>query len=391
MGAVKDTKDLLIGLDGKRAVCNNTGLGNYSRYALNIMSMAFPSTRFRLYSPVAADNERLSPLLARGNVELAVPSLRFGGALARALWRTFDLPVTLKNDGVALYHGLSNELPLTISGVVPSVVTIHDLIWRRLPADYKAIDRKLYDWKYGRSARIANRVIAISECTRRDLVNDYGIDPAKIDVIYQGIDPIFTLDIDTARRQAIRAKYNLPEKYIVSVGTIQLRKNQMMAVEALAKLPAEVQLIFIGGTSGDYAAQVRRRVSALGLTDRVRFLDKVPFADLPALYADAVFSSYTSRYEGFGLPVVESLTVGTPVIAATGSCLEEAGGRGAVYVNPDDVDAYVEAAARLIDDRVYNDKLAGLGRRYVRRFSADAFAKATMATYNKAIIDFLYD
>lgn len=391
MAAVKDTKDLLIGLDGKRAVCNNTGLGNYSRYAINIMSLAFPSTRFRLYSPKAADNDRLRPLLARGNVELEVPSLRFGGGLSRAIWRTFDLPVTLKNDNVALYHGLSNELPLTIGRVVPSVVTIHDLIWRRVPGDYNAIDRKLYDWKYGRSARIANRVIAISECTRRDLVADYGIDPAKIDVIYQGIDPIFTLDIDTLKRQAIRAKYNLPEKYIISVGSIRLRKNQMMAVEALAKLPAEVHLIFIGDARGDYAGQVRRRASALGLTDRVRFLENVAFEDLPALYADAVFSSYTSRYEGFGLPVVESLTVGTPVIAATGSCLEEAGGRGAVYVDPDDVDAYVEAAGRLIDDRVYNDKLAGLGRRYVRRFSADEFAKATMATYNKAIIDFLYD
>lgn len=389
MAKVKDPKDLLIGLDGKRAVCNNTGLGNYSRYAVNIMSVAFPSTRFRLYSPVDAGNDRLRPLLARGNVELAVPQLRFNNGLSRAIWRTFDLPITLKKDNVALYHGLSNELPLTIGGVVPSVVTVHDLIWRRIPGDYNAVDRRLYDWKYGRSARIATRVIAISECTKRDLVADYGIDPAKIDVIYQGVDPIFTLDIDTFKRRAVREKYNLPEKYIVSVGTIQLRKNQMLAVEALAKLPPEVHLIFIGNARSPYAEEVRRRADALGLADRVRFLEGVPFEDLPALYADATLSSYTSRYEGFGLPVVESLTVGTPVIAATGSCLEEAGGRGAVYVDPDDVDAYAQAAMRLIDDRVYNDKLAGLGRRHVRQFSADAFAKATMGTYNKAIIDFL--
>lgn len=389
MAGVKNTKDLLIGLDGKRALCNNTGLGNYSRYMVNIMSLAFPSTRFRLYSPVAGDNERLRPLLSRGNVELEVPDLRFANGLSRAIWRTFDLPVTLKKDNVALYHGLSNELPLTIDGVVPSVVTIHDLIWRRVPGDYKALDRKLYDWKYGRSAKIATRVIAISECTKRDLMADYGIDPAKIDVIYQGVDPIFTLEIDTLKRQDIRARYKLPEKYILSVGTIQLRKNQLLAVEALAKLPADLHLIYIGKADGDYAAEVKSRVKALGLTGRIRFLEGIPFADLPALYADAVFSSYTSRYEGFGLPVVESLTVGTPVIAATGSCLEEAGGRGAVYVHPDDVEAYVQAAMRLLDDRVYNEKLAGLGRRHVRQFSADAFAKATMATYNKAIIDFL--
>lgn len=376
-------------MDGKRAVCNNTGLGNYSRYAVNILSLAYPSARFRLYTPVRRENDRLKEIIARGNVELASPSLRFDNGLSRAIWRTFDLPVTLKSDDVAVYHGLSNELPLTIKDVVPSVVTIHDLIWRRVPGDYKPIDRKLYDWKYGRSARIATRVIAISERTKADLVADYGIDPAKIDVIYQGVDPIFSLHIDTARRLEIREKYNLPEKYILSVGTIQLRKNQLMAVEALPTLPEPVQLIFVGKQQGEYAEKLRRRVEQLGLTDRVRFLTDVPFTDLPALYADAVFSSYTSRYEGFGLPVVESLTVGTPVIAATGSCLEEAGGRGAVYVNPDDVPAYVEAAQRLIDDRVFNDKLAGAGQRHVRVFSAENFARETMAAYNKAIVEFL--
>ena len=389
MARIKDKGNLLVGLDGKRAVCNNTGLGNYSRYAVNMLSLAYPSARFRLYSPVRGDNDRLSPLLARGNVELASPSLRFDNGFSRAVWRTFDLPVTLRGDDVAVYHGLSNELPLTIRDVLPSVVTVHDLIWRRIPADYRAVDRKLYDWKYGRSARIATRVIAISECTRRDLVNDFSIDPAKIDVIYQGVDPIFTLDIDTVQRQKIRAKYNLPEKYILSVGTIQLRKNQMMAVEALASLPPQVELIFVGRLAGDYGKRLAERVSALGLSSRVRFLENVPFADLPALYSYAVFSSYTSRYEGFGLPVVESLCSGTPVIAASGSCLEEAGGNGAVYVDPDDVAAYVQAASRLLDDRVFNDRLAGAGKRHVKRFSADSFAKSTMAVYNKAIIEFM--
>ena len=149
------------------------------------MSAAYPSTRFRLYSPAERDNDRLQPLLERDNVELAVPRLRPDCGLTRALWRTIDIPLDLRRDDVTLYHGLSNELPLTIGGVCPAVVTIHDLIWRRVPGDYSAIDRRLYDFKYGRSARLATRVIAISECTRRDLTADFGIDPAKIDVIYQ--------------------------------------------------------------------------------------------------------------------------------------------------------------------------------------------------------------
>lgn len=381
-----DTQSLIVGLDGKRAVCNNTGLGNYSRYALNIMSAAYPGTRFRLYSPVDRDNDRLRPLLGRDNVELFAPSLKFGG-VGRAFWRTFDMPLQLRRDDVAVYHGLSNELPLTIKGVCPSVVTIHDLIYRRVPGDYAAVDRRMYDFKYRRSAKIATRVVAISECTKRDLISDYGIDESKIDVIYQGVDPIFTLPVDTSKRLEVKAKYKLPEKYIISVGTVQSRKNQQLAVEALAGLPASVELIIVGRMDGAYAAQVREAIARRGLSDRVRHLQNVPFADLPALYACASASTYTSRYEGFGLPVVESLSAGTPVVACTGSCLEEAGGPGGIYVSPDDVTACRDALARLVDDVVWHDKVAGQGQRYVRRFSAEAFAKATMACYKKAIIN----
>lgn len=379
---------LVVGYDAKRAVENVTGLGNYSRYAVNILSLAYPSMQMRLYAPRECDNERLRPLLARDNVSLVTGSPRLPGALGRAFWRSVDLPLDLRRDDVSLYHGLSNELPLTIKGVCPTVVTIHDLIWRRSPRDYAAADRLLYDWKYGRSARIATRVTAISECTRRDLITDFHIPEEKIDVVYQGVDPIFSLPVDTARRAEIRAKYSLPERYIVSVGTVQPRKNVLLAVRALPALPADVSLLIVGGAKGAYAREVAEEVRRLGLGERVRFLEGIPFADLPGLYACAEFSSYTSRYEGFGLPVVESLTVGTPVVAATGSCLEEAGGPGALYVSPDSVEEYAEAARRLLDDSYLRKKTAEAGARHVRRFSAENFAKATMAVYNKAILDF---
>ena len=378
-----DKSALTIGVDGKRAVLNNTGLGNYSRYYLNIMSMAYPSTKFRVYTPRIEENERLRPLLTRPNIELFAPSL--ATTLQRSWWRTIDLPIQLNKDQISLYHGLSNELPLTIKGVCPSVVTIHDVIYRRCKDDYSAIDRRLYDFKYSRSARNATRVVAISERTKADLIADYDIDPAKIDVIYQGVDPIFTLPIDTAKKQEIRERYKLPGRFIAAVGTVQPRKNQLLAVRALARLPESVSLVIVGRMDGPYGDTVRREISRLGLSDRVMHLT-VPFNDLPALYACASLSSYTSRYEGFGLPVVESLTVGTPVVACTGSCLEEAGGEGGIYIDPDDVEAYAEAAMHLLDDQIFYDKTVRLGQRHVRRFSADAFAKATMTTYKKALI-----
>lgn len=383
---VLDTNGLVIGLDGKRAVLNNTGLGNYSRYVVNIMSAAFPSTKFRLYSPADSDNERLRPLLGRDNVDVFVPSLSPDWGITRAFWRSFDMPLQLKRDEVAVYHGLSNELPLTIKGVCASVVTIHDLIWRRVPQDYSAIDRRLYDYKYRRSANVATRIVAISECTKRDLMTDYGIAEDKIDVIYQGVDPIFTLPVDTQKRADIKAKYKLPERYIITVGTVQSRKNQLLIVRALAKLPKHIHLIFVGNMSSAYGTAVKEEIVRLGLSDRVMHLADVPFTDLPALYACAEASAYTSRYEGFGLPIVESLSVGTPVVACTGSCLEEAGGEGGIYVDPDDVDTCATVLQRLCEDVVYHDRTARLGRQHVRRFSAENFAKATMATYKKALI-----
>lgn len=376
---------LIIGYDGKRAVANNTGLGNYSRYVIDTLSIGFPRNTYRLYSPVIKENSRLEPLLARANVELVGPDSAFGRRFP-ALWRSATISHQLMEGEVSLYHGLSNELPLNIGrAAIPSVVTIHDVIYRRVPQDYKAIDRKLYDFKYGRSAKIATRVIAISRKTRDDLVEDYQIDPAKIDVIYQGCDPRFGLPVNFDEKQRVRETYNLPKRYFISVGTVQSRKNQLLAVKALERL--DVPMVIVGSRKSDYAAEVADYIRAHGLGERVMWLDNVPFADLPALYAMADFSSYTSRYEGFGIPIIESLSAGTPVIAATGSCLEEAGGPGAVYVDPDDVDAFVENARKFSDDIVFHDKYASKGQRYVKRFSADEFARQTMATYRKAIIE----
>jgi glycosyltransferase involved in cell wall biosynthesis len=378
---------MIIGYDGKRAVCNMTGLGNYSRYVIDMLSVAYPNNQYRLYSPRLRDNDRLSPLLARGNVSVVTPNNAIGRTFG-AFWRTLDMPLQLREDGVAVYHGLSNELPLTIGRTeIPTVLTVHDLIYRRVPEDYNAIDRRLYDFKYGKSAKIATRIIAISECTKRDIVNDFQVDPAKIDVIYQGCDPIFSMKVELAQRQAVRERYKLPQSYFISVGTVRRRKNQLLAVRALARLPREVSMVIVSDMSGEYAEEVKREIARLRLDDRVLWLQGVPFSDLPALYHEAIFSSYTSRYEGFGIPIIESLTVGTPVIATTGSCLEEAGGEGALYVNPDDLDGYVANAQRLIDDGYLRRKLTELGARHIKKFNMAEFARLTMAAYNKAIIN----
>lgn len=236
-------ENLIIGYDGKRAVANNTGLGNYSRYVIDTLSIGFPRNTYRLYSPVIRDNTRLAPLLARGNVELVGPSTAFGRSFG-SLWRTATVARQLSGDDISVYHGLSNELPLNIARAsFPAVVTIHDLIYRRVPEDYKPLDRVLYDFKYSRSARNATRVIAISRRTRDDLVEDYQIDPARIDVIHQGCDPRFGLPVSYEDRQRVRETYHLPRRYFISVGTVRRRKNQMLAVRALERISLPMVIV----------------------------------------------------------------------------------------------------------------------------------------------------
>lgn len=378
---------ITVGYDAKRAVQNMTGLGNYSRLVIGSMSALYPGNRYVLFAPKMRENPRLEQILDRENVSVVTPRGAFSRRMP-AWWRSVEMVHDWPKAGIDIYHGLSNEIPLT-SGLAPcpTVVTIHDLIWRRVPEDYPVIDRKLYEFKYRRSAELATRIIAISERTKADMVADWGIDAGKIDVVYQGCDPVFSKPVMSDDRRRVREQYGLGARYIISVGTVQSRKNQLLAVKALTGLPEDVTLAIVGSADAAYKSIIERFIASERLGDRVKWLEKVPFDDLPALYSGAEFSSYTSRYEGFGLPVLESLSVSTPVIACTGSCLEEAGGEGAVYVGPDDVEAYVEAARKLLDGRWFRDKLAAKGHRHAASFTPSAFVSAIMTTYNKAILD----
>lgn len=376
-----------IGYDGKRAVQNNTGLGNYSRLMVTVLAERYPENTYELYAPRMADNPRLTPVLAHGNVSLRLPDTPRWARHAD-LWRVWGLTRQLERDGIDLYHGLSGELPLNIrSAAIPTVLTVHDLIFRHYPHCYKRIDRNIYDLKFRRSAQAATRVIAISECTRRDLTEIYGIDPEKIDVVYQGCAEQFRHRPSDEAIAAVRRKYGLRHPYVISVGTVEERKNQILSVRGLRGLPGEMEVVLVGRKT-DYARTIEEYCGTYNCAHRVKFIENAPFTDLPALYAGAFCSSYTSRFEGFGIPVIESLSLGTPVIVTTGSCLEEAGGPDTPAVDPDDVEGWINVVKELVDYPEARRRVAGAGQRYVQRFSDEAMAEGTMRTYMKAIEEF---
>lgn len=376
---------LRIAFDAKRALNNVTGLGNYSRFVIEAIAGSGIDAELLLMTAPGATLERVGKLLAMPNVRLE-EGTGFAARHMQWLWRSRSMVGDLRRLRPDIYHGLSNELPLDIekSGI-PSVVTIHDLIWRRFPSDYTAVDRRLYDMKYGRSARAATRVIAISECTKRDIISDFGVDPDRIDVIYQGCDSQFA-SASVGEIARVRSRYGIGDSpYVIAVGTVQGRKNQLLAVKGLRALPQDVRLVIVGRRTA-YARDIDAYVSAHpGLAERILWLEGIPFADLPALYSGALFSTYTSFYEGFGIPLVESLRCGVPVIAATGSCLEEAGGPGALYVDPHDADAWADAAQRLTEDKALRGRMVCEGRAHCEAFDNASFADNFIRTYRKAL------
>jgi len=373
-----------IGFDGKRAVLNYSGLGNYSRLALELIGNALPDTRLRIYSQKTKENPQLSPVLANRKARIVTPDT-FAGHLFGNLWRGRLLSSQIKREGIDLFHGLSNKLPIGIDRTgIPSVVTIHDLIFLPHPEFYHSFDARTYARNFRRSADLADRIIAISECTRRDLINYYDIDPGKIDVVYQGCDKSFYDPVTPEKIAEVRRKYSLPERYIVGVGTIEARKNQLLALRALPMIPADTDLVLVGRPT-KYVRLLQAEAERLGVSSRLHFIHGASFADFPAFYAGALLSSYPSRYEGFGIPVVESLATSTPVVAATGSCLEEAGGPGAFYVNPDSPREFADAVEKIIGSPGLRMEMTEKGRRHIERFSAGEFTRGLLSVYTKTL------
>jgi glycosyltransferase involved in cell wall biosynthesis len=369
-----------IGFDAKRVFHNATGLGNYSRDVLRILHRLRPEHAYFAYTPRPG---RMPFELDGGRFEVRGPRGPLGRVLP-ALWRTRGIVGDLRADGIRLFHGLSNELPLGIerSGVA-GVVTVHDLIFERFPELYPPLDRRIYAAKARSAVRRAALVIAVSEQTRRDLVEIYGADPARIRVVYQTCHEAFRAPVPDERLRDVAARYALPERFLLAVGTIERRKNLLLALRALEKLPG-VLLVAVGRPT-PYAEELIAFARAHGLADRVRLLSGVSTPDLAAMYRLATAALYPSLFEGFGIPIVEALFSGTPVVTTRGGCFGEAGGPGSAYVDPHDADGLREVLARLLDDGAARARMREEGLRHAARFSDAAIADGLFAAYEDAL------
>ncbi|MCC7353156.1 MAG: glycosyltransferase family 4 protein [Anaerolineae bacterium] len=304
---------------------------------------------------------------------------------ARILWEQSGLAWASRRERLNLLHGLAYVTPLAAS--CPTVVTVHDISFVRFPQAFRAANRHYLSTFTRLSVRRAARVIAVSAHTRDDLVRTWAIPPEKITVVPNGLDAAFHPEEVTAAAE-FRRRRGLPERFILSVGTLEPRKNLARLVQAYAAATAEggrqVKLVLAGGKGWDYQ-EIFSQVEGLGLTQDVLFPGFVPADELPWWYRAAAVFAYPSLYEGFGLPVLEAMASGTPVMTSTASSLPEVAGDAALLVDPYDVDAMAQAILRLLNDQALRGELVARGLRRASSFSWARTATETITVYQDVL------
>jgi glycosyltransferase involved in cell wall biosynthesis len=304
--------------------------------------------------------------------------------LVRIVWEQVAWPWLAARRKLDLLHGMAFVTP--VSSPCPTVVTVYDLSFIHYPDRFPTIQRIYLASQTARSCRKARRVITISESSRRDVHRLFGVPLGRIDVVRPGVDNRFR-PLSTAVVEDFRRRLSLPECFVLHVGTLQPRKNIPVLLEAFARVAREnLQLVLVGG-KGWLFDEIFRQVEILGLQDKVRFTGYVADSELPLWYNAAAMMVFPSVYEGFGMPVLEAMACGTPVIGANSSSIPEAAGKAAILFDPQDVDELADRMTAVLDDADIPARMRELGFEQARQFSWERAGRETAAVYQRALKD----
>lgn len=368
-----------IGFDAKRLYHNSSGLGNYSRDLVRMLSAHFPQHTYLLYNPKT--NNRYS--LEAPNIKERLPQGRLAKTFPN-LWRSSLIKQDLKADKVDIFHGLSAELPAGISATgIKSVVTVHDLIFMRSPELYTFIDRRIYERKVRAAVAEADQIIAISEQTKQDIISYLKVPESKIDVVYQGCHPAFKSIIPAETLQKLKQKLGLPSEFILNVGTVEKRKNALSVVKALTQL--DIPLVIVGRQT-DYAQEIKAYAAKAQISHRLFFVQGLSMAELAGLYQAALAFVYPSQFEGFGIPIIEALFSGTPVITNQAGVFPEAGGPSSCYIDPADTEQFKDAIQKVLSQAPLREHMRAEGLAYANNFTDAKIANQLMDTYTKLML-----
>ncbi len=372
-----------IGLDGKILTLRAGGTG---RYAINL-------TRAML-AEAAAHRPDLDFVIFTGPQTSRDVMAEFQGAYdecflgARSsVIRSLTLvPAALRRLGIDVFHGMDHVgIPL-VGRTGKYVVTVHDVIPLILPETFTPRHRMVVRMALARVRRKAHRVLVPSRAVKRDVVRLLNLAEGRVTVTPEGCEPRFRPVEAGAALRAVAARYGLPPRYVLAVGTLEPRKNLTTLLRAFARLRRAGDVdpalrLVLAGARGWLDEPVFDAVRSLGLEDDVRFPGFIDDDDLPAVYGGAALFVFPSLYEGFGLPLLEAMACGVPVVTSNVSSMPEVAGDAALLVDPRDVDGLAAAIARVLRDGALRDRLRGAGIARARRFSWTVTARQTLDAY----------
>ena len=363
-----------IAFDGKRFFSNSSGLGNYSRDLVRVLANYFPENDYILLNKSQSE---------RGREILDLPNVSFKQIAKGNFSRQLKMGKDAQKVDADIFHGLSGELPLKWDKKpMKKIVTIHDLIFERFPQYYSFFDRKMHLWKFRKAVEKADVVIAISEQTKRDVIHYLKVPESKVKVVYQGCHQAFKEQQSLEFLNSVKEKFNLPERFILNVGTIEERKNLLNIVKAVHG--TEIPLVVIGKKT-KYFKKVEKFLIKNKIQNQVQFLEGVSMVELAAIYKLADIFVYPSFFEGFGIPVIEALFSGTPVITSNSSSLPEAGGKDSVYINPENFEDIKAKILFLWNNEAERKRRADKGFLYAENFRDEIIATELMKIYREVI------
>lgn len=358
-----------IAFDAKRFFHNTSGLGNYSRDLVRILASQYPEHQYLLLA---------KHLNERGSDVVDLPSVSFQNISKGYMARQRLMGSDAQNAGADIFHGLSGELPLKWNrSPIKKVVTIHDLIFMHFPQYYSFIDRMIHLWKFKKAAKTADVIIAISEQTKKDIIHYLKVPESKVKVVYQTCHAAFKQQQEKDFLDLVKSKYHLPERFILNVGTIEARKNLGRVIQSLEG--TGIPLVVVGSRKKKYAETIDKLIRKTGV--EVYFLHGVDMQELAAVYTLANIFIYPSLFEGFGIPLIEAMYCGTPVITSNTSCLPEVGGAHSLYVDPLSIEDLRSKIRYLWTNESERIRRAEKSKDYVQKFNEKDIAEHMMKVY----------
>jgi glycosyltransferase involved in cell wall biosynthesis len=375
-----------IGIDYTAAVRQGGGIGRYTRNLIRALVELDSENCYKLMVAGGwGEGDGLGPWPAN----VVVRSVPLSDRWVHLLWQRLRLPVPVQavTGSLDLFHSPDFVLPPTAG--TPTILTVHDLSFLRVPQFFVPEFRKYLEAAVTRAVSRARHILADSESTRCDLLELMSVEPERVSVLYPGVEARFRRVEDPVVLAKVRSRYDLPERFVLGLSTLQPRKNFEGLIEAFRRLLDEhgdepetegLQLVIAGGKGWMYE-EMLALVERNGLADLVRFPGFAADEDLPALYSLAAVFAFPSWYEGFGLPVLEAMACGTPVVAADNSSLPEAVGKSGLMVSAEDTAALVSALSDLLTDQELRSRLVADGREQARKFNWENAGRELLEVY----------